>query len=474
MRRSRFFKYFPTPEKIRNSRLLRPFGRHLQHHFLWQFNRQSVALGAAVGLFFGILMPFGQIPVSALFAIIARANLPVAALGTFISNPLTFAPMYYIAYRLGNFLLGATPSGADGSGGGEAMLGEKVNELITRRSRADIQGLLDNLADWAVGVGPALSFGLLVLATITALIAYLAISGLWRLYVLRRWRRRSGYQPFRVRSWERRTLLPRQLAMAIGMVAFLAVAAVDVATGVNVSLLPVHLVPTLFVGWFVGIRWGIGFAIAALVVQVLIGREAGLHQDVMWQIDRGMDFLVVLLLLGMQARLKQLREDGLRQAKHDSLTGTLNRSGFYAALDREIERAKRYGHPFSLIYFDCSNFRQVNDTLGHHAGDRLLKRVARELQENMRKIDAIGRLSGDEFAILLSESDTDATCRTAYHLKEKMAALMEKEQWPLSFNMGAASFTTPPDNIEAVLDSADKLMVRVRQTDRDAVACEVF
>src|SRR5690606_9761298 len=245
MRRSRFFKYFPTPEKIRNSRLLRPFGRHLQHHFLWQFNRQSVALGAAVGLFFGILMPFAQIPVSALFAIITRANLPVAALGTFISNPLTLAPMYYLAYRLGDFLLAATPLGggrSSGSSGEAAMVEEKVGQLMARANEAD--GWLASLADWAAGVGPALSFGLLALAALTALIAYLSISGLWRLYAVRRWRRRSGYQPFRVRSWETRTLLPRQLAMAIGMVGFLVVAAVDVATDAHVSLLPLHLLPT--------------------------------------------------------------------------------------------------------------------------------------------------------------------------------------------------------------------------------------
>ncbi len=474
MRRSRFFKYFPTPEKIRNSRLLRPFGRHLQHHFLWQFNRQSVALGAAVGLFFGILMPFAQIPASALFAIVARANLPVAALGTFISNPLTFAPMYYLAYRLGGFLLGATPLGKDSSGGNgeEVMLDEKVGEIIGKQS--EVQSWLDNLADWAVGVGPALSLGLLVLAALTALIAYLTISGVWRLYALRRWRRRAGYQPFRVRSWESRTLLPRQLAMAIGMVGFLAVAAIDVATGANVSLLPLHLMPTLFVAWFVGARWGVGFAVVMLMVQELIGREAGVHQNMFWQIDRGMDFLVVLLLIGMQTRLKQLREDGLLMAKHDSLTGTLNRNGFYAALDREIERSRQYGHPFALIYFDCDNFRQINDALGHHAGDRVLKGVARSLRDSVRKIDAIGRLGGDEFAILLSESDTEAAHRMACQLKEKMDALMDKEQWPLSFSIGAASFTTPPANIEAALESADKLMIRAKQANKNDVACETF
>ena len=476
MRRSKFFKFFPKPEAIRNSRLLKPFGRHLQHHFLWQFNRQSVATGAAVGLFFGILMPFAQIPVAALFAIVVRANLPVAALGTFISNPLTFAPMYYLAYRLGGFLLGATPMQTESSGGAgegeEKVLEQKVDEIMAKQ--AEVDGWFANLADWASGVGPALSLGLLVLAFLVALIAYLAISGVWRLHALRRWRQRAGYQPFRVRSWEARTLMPRQLAMAIGMVGFLVVAAIDVVTGANVSLLPLHLLPTLFVTWFVGARWGVGFAVAMALIQIMIGREAGLHENVYWQIDRATDFLVVLLMIAMQWRLRSMREERVRLGKHDSLTGTLNRNGFYEALDLEIERSKRYGHPFSMIYFDCDNFRQVNDARGHHTGDRLLKRVARSLRESMRKIDAIGRLGGDEFAMLLPETDMESARSMARHLKEKMDAMMEKEQWPVSFSMGVASFENPPASIETALESADKLMVSVKRANKNDVAYETF
>ncbi|HEY4542284.1 MAG TPA: DUF2062 domain-containing protein, partial [Noviherbaspirillum sp.] len=69
------------------TRFLKPFARYLEHHSLWQFNRRAVAVGAAIGLFFGILIPFGQIVVSAFAAFFLRANLPVAAFATFITNP---------------------------------------------------------------------------------------------------------------------------------------------------------------------------------------------------------------------------------------------------------------------------------------------------------------------------------------------------------------------------------------------------
>jgi diguanylate cyclase (GGDEF)-like protein len=474
MRRSRFFKYLPTSETIRNSRALKPFGRHLQHHFLWQFNRQSVAGGAAVGMFFGILMPFAQVLFAALCAVVLRVNLPVAALATLVSNPLTFAPLYYLAYRMGNLLLAGTPLD-DGIGVREAKeeeLEQKVGVLLEQQ--VEVSGWFDNLSAWAMGVGPSLALGLLVLAIVTAAITYLTVSGLWRLHALRRWRRRPGYQPYRLRSYEVRVRLPRQLALAIGLVGFLVVAAVDTATTARVSLLPLHLMPTLFVTWFVGTRWGIVFAVAMLVVQILIALRGGLSRDLYWQLDLGADFLAVLFLIGMQARLRHMYEELIRVARHDSLTSTLNRNGFYAALDMEIERCRRYGHPFALIYFDCDNFKDINDKLGHRTGDRLLAKVARSLNDNIRKIDAVGRLGGDEFAILLSETEMEAARRTAIDLKEKMDALMKKEVWPVSFSIGVASFMQAPASVEAAIESVDRLMYQVKRSSKDDVAFETY
>ena len=473
MRRSRFFKYFPSPERIKSSRLLKPFGRHLQHHFLWQFNRQSVAGGAAVGLFFGILLPFAQTLLAAVGAIVLRVNLPVAALGTFISNPLTLAPMYYLAYRIGNFLLLEAPLDEESSGGsGTPKVAEKVDAVLAQQGEAT--GWFPNLVEWATSVGPALSVGLLVLAAAAAAIGYLTISGLWRYHALRRWRTRPGYQPFRLRSWEARTLMPRQLALAIGLIGFMLLAAFDAATSARVNLLALHLLPTLFVTWFVGVRWGIAFAVAIMALQALIGIREGTGTDPYWQIDLASDFVAVLFLIVLQNQLRKTHEELIRLAKHDSLTSTLNRNGFYGALDMEIERCRRYGHPFSLIYLDCDNFKYVNDVLGHHAGDRLLTKVARALRNNVRKIDSIGRLGGDEFAILLPETDRDAARRTTEHLKEKMDMTMQQEKWPVSFSMGVATFANAPINIEAAIELADRLMYQVKKASKDNVAYETF
>lgn len=188
MRRTRFFKWLPTSESIRESRFLKPFGHHLQHHSLWQFNRRSVAGGCAVGLFFGILVPFAQILLAAIAAVILRVNLPVAAFMTLVTNPLTFPAIYYGAYRLGEFLTG-----------GDAPVPETAIETTVREKivehQANVGGWLANLLDWMQSVGSSLAIGLIVLAIVSAAAGYIAINVLWRFNATRRWRKRRLRQP---------------------------------------------------------------------------------------------------------------------------------------------------------------------------------------------------------------------------------------------------------------------------------------
>lgn len=187
MRSTRFFKRLPTPQSIRENRFLKPFGRHLHHHFLWQFNRRSVAGGVAVGLFFGIMVPFAQVLFAAIAAILFRVNLPVAAFSTLITNPFTFPPIYYAAYKLGGLLTGriaAVPPDVPVQVKDEA---EKIVE-----QQAEVGGWLVNLVDWAQTVGLPLSTGLLVMAVSAAAAGYFLISALWRVHALRRWKKRRG------------------------------------------------------------------------------------------------------------------------------------------------------------------------------------------------------------------------------------------------------------------------------------------
>lgn len=178
-----FSRNFPTPQSLKDNRFLKPFARYLHHHFLWQFNRRTVAGGVAVGLFFGILAPFLQILLAAFGSILLRVNLPVAAFSTLVTNPLTFPPIYYLAYRLGDMLTGSAPMPPEGK------IEADIEHAMAQQGEAS--GWLPNLIDWIQSIGLPLAVGLIVLATVTALAGYVAVSAAWKLRSRWRWQRRQ-------------------------------------------------------------------------------------------------------------------------------------------------------------------------------------------------------------------------------------------------------------------------------------------
>lgn len=183
MPKGQFLKRLPTAQSIKESRFLKPFGPYLDHHFLWQFNRRSVAGGVAVGLFFGLLIPFAQIFFAALIAILLRVNLPTAAFCTLVSNPLTFPAIYYAAYKLGDFLTGAEVEVA------EVVIESDIEEVMTVQ-QGEVVGWFPSLLLWLESVGLPLALGLFVMASAAALLGYFLVSGIWRLQVGQRWRKR--------------------------------------------------------------------------------------------------------------------------------------------------------------------------------------------------------------------------------------------------------------------------------------------
>ena len=111
----------------------------------------------------------------------------------------------------------------------------------------------------------------------------------------------------------------------------------------------------------------------------------------------------VLLVLQMgPERILRLQEESVT----DPLTGLLNRRGFQERILVEKARSDRYGWPFLLVYLDLDNLKQINDTLGHHEGDKALKELAQKIQGIVRSVDFAARFGGDEFAVVFVETKT--------------------------------------------------------------------
>lgn len=171
-----FQRLMPDPHTLRQHRALRWLGPRLHDPRLWHVNRRGIAMGIAVGIFFGLLVPVAQILLAALAALFLRANIPAAAGSTLITNPFTFAPVYYAAYHLGAWMLavGGMPSG-------------QVELVNTAAETATGLALWMDRLD---SVGVPLALGLLTLAVVLSVVIYFAIHWTWRLRIVRAWQRR--------------------------------------------------------------------------------------------------------------------------------------------------------------------------------------------------------------------------------------------------------------------------------------------
>jgi uncharacterized protein (DUF2062 family) len=174
MRRLR--DWLPAPDAVRASRWLRWLGPALQHPRLWHLNRRGLALGMALGFFFGLLIPLAQIPLSAAAAVVLRANVPAAVASTLVTNPLTFGPIYYAAWQVGNAILGGPQSTPPAPAAADGAPDESADEGWWR---AAVRRVL--------GVGKPLMLGLAILATGFGVATYFLVSTVWKLSVL--WKR---------------------------------------------------------------------------------------------------------------------------------------------------------------------------------------------------------------------------------------------------------------------------------------------
>ncbi len=175
------------------------------------------------------------------------------------------------------------------------------------------------------------------------------------------------------------------------------------------------------------------------------------------------------------ARLQQelgAREEEISKLKtmvdQDMFLPLLNRRAFEREFARIWSAAKRYKFPVALIYMDLNNMKQINDEFGHEAGDRALRAVAKVLQQNCRGSDLAGRLGGDEFGLLLMQSDIQAARRKAGELARLVAATSIKTQkraLALSVSYGVAG-GSGDGSVSAIISTADRRMYEMKHSGR--------
>ena len=171
-------------------------------------------------------------------------------------------------------------------------------------------------------------------------------------------------------------------------------------------------------------------------------------------------------------RILSMHEQLLELALTDGLTGIFNRRAFLERAEGELARARRTGHPMTVLQCDIDHFKRINDTYGHAAGDEALRRFVGCCRSHLRVSDAMGRLGGEEFAVLLPETALSDALLVAERLREAVAELeIEHEGARIRFtaSIGAAEFLCGGDTVARALARGDEALYRAKEGGRNRV-----
>ncbi len=177
-------------------------------------------------------------------------------------------------------------------------------------------------------------------------------------------------------------------------------------------------------------------------------------------------------LIRKNLELEKLYADVQKLAITDGLTGLYNRRGFFELSQREVERAKRFGHAFSVIILDIDHFKGFNDSYGHETGDQVLEKLAGRLSAQLRKVDILGRYGGEEFSLLLPETNAAGARQVAERLRRCIAEEpIETSQGFLNvtISVGLAVLQDNARTMEELLKYADQALYQAKETGRNRV-----
>lgn len=266
----------------------------------------------------------------------------------------------------------------------------------------------------------------------------------------------------------------RILSIIAGFILIGIVGYVDYVTGRDVSFAIFYLAPIAYITWYTGRLTGIMASAASALTWFFdeyTGTDLSLHPTIPYWNAAGMlgFFLAVTYIL---AELKDAVRKEKEMSGRDHLTGAANSVSFNEAANVEISRATRYGHPFSVAYFDIDYFKKINHALGRSTGDELLCQVVATIRGAIRKVDTVARMGGDEFAILLPETNSGHAEAAVAKVRENLMQTMRAHHWPVTFSIGVVTFTTPPVSVDELMKRVDAVMHGVKDGGKNEIRHE--
>lgn len=190
-------------------------------------------------------------------------------------------------------------------------------------------------------------------------------------------------------------------------------------------------------------------------------------------------FWLVGHLTALLARDSEFAKEKIKYlSQTDDLTGLLNMRAFSQLAEKEWERSERYSHPFSMLMLDADDLKLINDTYGHEAGGKLIKLMGNVLQRNLRSTDIIAQYGGDEFVVLLPETESARAVKASERIRnaiEKTPLVLSGESAFITVSIGVASYPEHGSELKEIMNRADKALYKSKKEgkNRSTVFSEV-
>lgn len=261
-------------------------------------------------------------------------------------------------------------------------------------------------------------------------------------------------------------------AVVVTSLALLAVVAfVDYVTGGEVNVTVFYLGPVVLVTWLVADIAGVVLSVVSAVLWTVVNPGVVYMNKFVpvWNTLVHLAFFFVTVFLVSLAHRAILAERAA--SRTDSLTNVANGRAFEDRAALAIAEMGRSQIPLTFGYIDLDHFKRVNDTLGHHEGDRVLQVVALALSSRVRETDLVARLGGDEFGVLLPDTGFEDADVVLDQLRATITRAVEG-RWPVGITCGAVTFTSPPLSVDSMVQTADKLMYEAKHAGRGRTSHE--
>lgn len=228
-----------------------------------------------------------------------------------------------------------------------------------------------------------------------------------------------------------------------------------------------YLVPISFFSWFIGKRSGFAAGVASIVLGFAIRLRHVAPEVAYW--DALVRCVLYFTATFMIVQLKRLYEHEQELSRIDPLSKIGNRRALHEAASRAKSLAQRHNAPLSLAYVDVDRFKQINDGLGHAAGDQVLAVTASTIARSLRPSDFAARIGGDEFAVLLPHTGVQDATRIVERVRLELERVMKERHWPVTFSIGIASFSPPLGSVSEMIMEADKAMYAAKQRGKNRI-----